>query len=239
MNAATPLGTWGRSVMSLGRGLSTLSIYLIDTVRGSILHKVQHKGASGSVHMVQSGNWVAYHYRNRKYKRYEIGMLEMFDLSERDPTLPFTSRDVTAPVVLRQAYIFPHAASSMSLTVTTRGVAETQILIGLPSGSIVAIHKRLLDARRPTNAKASAHAEGLVPYHPILAVPDHFTLNYNQTVQRMQNVFVTASGLESTCLVLATGLDVFFSHAMPSNKFDALSDDFPISLLVSALARQS
>jgi len=219
------------------RGLSTLSIYLIDSVRGSILHKVQHKQTcSGSVHMVQSANWIAYHYRNRKSKRYEIGMLELFDGSDRDPTLPFTSRDAAAPIVLRQAYVFPHPATSMSLTVTAQGVAETQILIGLPSGSIAAIHKRMLDARRPTNPKAAKHADGLMPYHPILMVPDHLVLNYNQTVERMQNVFVTPSGLESTCLVLATGLDVFFSHAMPSNKFDALSDDFPISVLSSALA---
>ena len=112
----------------------------------------------------------------------------------------------------------------------------TDVMPSQPSGSIVAIHKRMLDARRPTNTKAAKHAEGLAAYHPILEMPDHFVLNYNQTVQQMQNVFVTASGLESTCLVLATGLDVFFSHAMPSNKFDALSEDFPTSVLATSLA---
>ena len=50
------------------RILSVMSVYLIDSVRGTILHKVQHKGAHGAVNMVQGENWVAYHYRNRKVR---------------------------------------------------------------------------------------------------------------------------------------------------------------------------
>jgi hypothetical protein len=122
--------------------LRTCQVYLIDVVRGSILQKVQHKGTAGGVHMVQSENWVAYHYRNRNMKRYEMGMLELFDASESDPSAPFTSRDATAPINVRQAYIFPHPATAMGLTHTNQGATETQVLVALPSGALMAIHKR-------------------------------------------------------------------------------------------------
>jgi len=218
------------------KGFSVLNVYLIDAVRGAILQKVQHKGTAGDVHMVQSENWVSYHYRNRKMKRYEMGMLELFDASENDPSQPFTSRDATAPINVRQAYIFPHPATAMGLTHTNQGVTETQVLVALPSGAIMGIHKRFLDARRPTNDKAAKHAEGLIPYHPVLNIPPTANINYNQTVIRTKGIYTSATGLESTCLVFATGLDLFFVPASPSKKFDALTDDFPTELLVTALS---
>lgn len=38
--------------------------------------------------------------------------------------------------------------------------------------------------------------------------------------------------LESTSLMLAWGLDVFFTRVTPSKSFDSLSDDFPYALLM-------
>merc|ERR1712194_790439 len=38
------------------KGFSVLNVYLIDVVRGAILQKVQHRGTTGDVHMVQSEN---------------------------------------------------------------------------------------------------------------------------------------------------------------------------------------
>ena len=218
------------------KGFSVLNVYLIDVVRGAILQKVQHRGTTGDVHMVQSENWVSYHYRNRKMKRYEMGMLELFDASENDPSKPFTSRDATAPINVRQAYIFPHPATAMGLTTTTQGATETQVLVALPSGAVMGIHKRFLDARRPTNDKAAKHAEGLIPYHPVLAIPPQSNINYNQTVLRTKKIYTSTTGLESTCLVFATGMDLFFTPATPSKKFDALTDEFPRELLGMALS---
>lgn len=73
-------------------------------------------------------------------------------------------------------------------------------------------------------------------YHPIMMLPPQATLNYNQTVFGVERLFVGTSGLESTCLVLATGLDIFLTEAAPSKKFDTLNDDFPQALVIVALA---
>lgn len=60
-------------------------------------------------------------------------------------------------------------------------------------------------------------------------------LNYNQSISRAREVFTGTSGLESTCLVLVAGTDVFFTFARPSRKYDALYDDFPYAMTVVAL----
>jgi len=114
-------------------------------------------------------------------------------------------------------------------------VTETQVLVGLPSGHIFGIQKKFLDARRPTNSKAAAHAEGVMPYHPLLVLPHTQVINYNRTIARIDGFHVATTALESTCLVFVSGLDIFFTHAMPSQRFDALSEDFPIPMLITSL----
>jgi hypothetical protein len=109
------------------------------------------------------------------------------------------------------------------------------VIAAKPSGSIVGINKRFLDARRPTNDKAAKHAEGLMPYNPILALPAQAALNYNQAVMGVERMFVGSTGLESTCLVLAAGLDLYLTEVAPSQKFDTLNDDFPQLLVAVSL----
>ena len=59
------------------------------------------------------------------------------------------------------------------------------------------------------------------------------------TVERIQTIRSTASDLESTSLVLITGLDIFFTRAEPSRKFDVLSDDFNFVALIGTLGALS
>ena len=49
-------------------------------------------------------------------------------------------------------------------------------------------------------------------------------------------VDVTPSRLESTCLVLARGIDLFYTRISPSRAYDSLEEDFAYGLLVVALA---
>jgi ER membrane protein complex subunit 1 len=51
-------------------------------------------------------------------------------------------------------------------------------------------------------------------------------LSYNRTVEGLTAIHSVPATLESTSLVLATGLDVWFTRAHPSKTFDLLSDDF-------------
>ena len=58
--------------------------------------------------------------------------------------------------------------------------------------------------------------EGLLRYHPFLFPDSRQFVTLNQTVFGLDRVFVTPAIIESTTLVLATGLDVFFMRATPS-----------------------
>lgn len=64
----------------------------------------------------------------------------------------------------------------------------------------------LLDPRRPITTNTQGREEGAIPYIPELPLPTENIINYNQTIARLSNIFTAPSGLESTCLVLATGL---------------------------------
>lgn len=51
----------------------------------------------------------------------------------------------------------------------------------------------------------------------------------------LRNVNVEPSRLESTCLVLARGVDLYYTMLSPAKKYDSLEDDFSYGLLVVAI----
>jgi ER membrane protein complex subunit 1 len=51
-------------------------------------------------------------------------------------------------------------------------------------------------------------------------------------VPRLAAVTCTPAVLESTALMVATGVDVFFNRLSPSRGYDMVPDDFPAALLV-------
>lgn len=105
------------------------------------------------------------------------------------------------------------------------------ILVGLSSGAIVEMHWALLDPRRPATSLNQAREEGIIPYMPELPISSERILNYNQSVARMNGIYTAPSGLESTCLVFAYGLDIFVTRIAPSNTFDLLKEDFDYFLI--------
>ena len=223
------------TISPYARGSANMTIYLIDTIKGAIITRATHTGVFGAVHLTQSANWVVYHYRNRKAKRNEIGILELFSGDDEPPEGGFTSFEASPPAVLRQAYIAPFAVSALATTITEQGVTETQLLAAKTDGSILGIQKKLVDSRRPKNPKAAKHAEGLMPYHPVLGLPPMANLNHKLALTGVHTIYSSPCGLESTTTVLATGLDLYMTQIAPSKKFDALSDDFPQTLLVACL----
>ena len=64
-------------------------------------------------------------------------------------------------------------------------------------------------------------------------------LTHNRTLARPRAVHAAPATLESTSLVLVTGVDLFATHAAPSKRFDVLAEDFNkplLLLLVGGLA---
>ncbi|XP_063001103.1 ER membrane protein complex subunit 1 [Elgaria multicarinata webbii] len=213
-----------------------IGIYLIDGVTGRIIHSSVQKKAKGPVHIVHSENWVVYQYWNAKARRNEFTVLELYEGTEQYNATAFSSLDrPLLPQVLQQSYIFPSAISAMEVTITERGITTRHLLIGLPSGAILSLPKALLDPRRPEIPTEQTREENLMPYSPDVQIHAERFINYNQTISRMRGIYTAPSGLESTCLVVAYGLDIYQTRVYPSKQFDVLKDDYDYVLISSVL----
>jgi hypothetical protein len=97
--------------------------------------------------------------------------------------------------------------------------------------------KRFLDPRRPLKKKLSAEEmeEGLVPYADTLPMFPQLYATYDKQVLGLQAIVTAATGLESTSLMFAHGLDLFHTRLAPAKNFDSLNDDFSFALLVVSL----
>ncbi|XP_070561640.1 ER membrane protein complex subunit 1-like [Ptychodera flava] len=208
-------------------GKAFLNAYLIDAVTGNIIFATNHKRAVGPIHMIHSENWIVYEYWNSRFRRHEITVLELFEGSKDRNSTTFSSLDPpNMPVVARQSYILPVSIQSLATTYTEKGITNKAILMALQTGGILNMPKQFLDPRRPQIPTAAHKEEGLVPYLPELPITTEAFINYNQTVFGVRGIQTTPAGLESTCLVLVYGLDVFFTRVFPSKMFDVLKDDF-------------
>ncbi|XP_025909423.1 ER membrane protein complex subunit 1 isoform X1 [Nothoprocta perdicaria] len=213
-----------------------IGIYLIDGVTGRIIHSSVQKKAKGPVHIVHSENWVVYQYWNTKARRNEFTVLELYEGTEQYNATAFSSLDrPLLPQVLQQSYIFPSAISAMEATITERGITSRHLLVGLPSGAILSLPKALLDPRRPEIPTEQSREENLIPYSPDVQIHAERFINYNQTVSQMRGIYTAPSGLESTCLVVAYGLDIYQTRVYPSKQFDVLKDDYDYVLISSVL----
>jgi ER membrane protein complex subunit 1 len=106
------------------------------------------------------------------------------------------------------------------------------LTVGLHSGAVAEMSWALLDPRRHSMISADKQREeGIIPYIPELPLQHDSMLNYNQTVAKIKGIFTAPSGLESTCLVLVYGLDLFVTRVSPSKTFDLLKEDFDYFLI--------
>uniref|UniRef100_A0A914Z397 ER membrane protein complex subunit 1 n=1 Tax=Panagrolaimus superbus TaxID=310955 RepID=A0A914Z397_9BILA len=96
----------------------------------------------------------------------------------------------------------------------------------MPFGGILEISRRFVDARRPLEMTADLREEMIVPYIPELPVATEELINYNQSVSHIHGIKTAPSGLESTSLMFAYGMDLFYTRVTPSGTFDILKDDF-------------
>mmetsp|Transcript_23336 Transcript_23336/g.34932 ORF Transcript_23336/g.34932 Transcript_23336/m.34932 type:complete len:985 (+) Transcript_23336:3-2957(+) len=219
-----------------------VTLYLLDTVTGKVLHRVEQKNGQGPVHLAMTENVVIMHYFNRKTNIYEISVIELFEHPKRtakadavaaamrdDDGIPvFTSRLSPTPETLQKTFQFQHSVRTLSVTGTQRGITSKLLLVGTHSHQLAGIHRHLLDARRPFKKPLTKDqmADGLVLYHPVILMEPKTFPSYNQTVANIRSVVCAPTFLESTSLTLAFGTDLFFTRVTPSGTFDLLSSDF-------------
>ncbi|CAI5730027.1 unnamed protein product [Hyaloperonospora brassicae] len=224
---------------------STLYVSLIDSVAGRIIHRARHIHAKGPVRMVQSENWMVYSYWNVEEKRSEMVSLSLFDgavgMHSLNPwkrpswTSTWSSFDPRAPFILQKSFIYPTKITSLQVTVTAHGITPPSVLVGMETGQIYKLVRNLIDPRQPEKPPTpEEQAEGLMMYSPIVPVYNRpqAMLTYNQTVENLNAISTASTELESTTLVFAHGLDMFYVRMAPAKSFDLLPSDFNHEMLI-------
>ncbi|KAL0905820.1 hypothetical protein M5K25_024258 [Dendrobium thyrsiflorum] len=222
-----------------------LIAYLIDAVTGRILHRVIHQGAQGPVNAVVSENWVVYHYFNLRAHRYEMSVIEIYDQSRADNKdvlkLVLGKHNLTSPislysrpevVVKSQSYFFTHSVKVMTVTTTAKGITSKQLLIGTIADQVLALDKRYLDPRRTANPTQSEKEEGIIPLTDTLPIIPQSYVTHSLQVEGIRGIVTIPAKLESTTLVFAYGVDLFFTRIAPSRTYDSLTEDFNYALLL-------
>eukprot|EP00250_Pteridium_aquilinum_P012532 c20782_g1_i1 orf=468-3470(-) len=222
-----------------------LVVYVIDTVTGRILHRLKHPNMHGPVHAVFSENWIVYHYFNVLAHRFEISVLEMYDehridtknllqvmLGRHNATAPVSSFSHVDLDVKAQSYFFLHSVKALTVTTTARGITGKQILVGSVNDQVLALDKRLFDPRRSPNPTSAEREDGIIPLTDAIPIHPQSYLTHAYQVEGLRGIISVPASLESTSLVFAYGVDLFYTHTAPSRIYDSLTEDFNYALLL-------
>lgn len=223
----------------------TLVVYLVDTVTGRILHRVSHPNMQGLVHAVLSENWVVYHYFNLRQHRYEMSVLEIYDqsrlpdkgviqlmLGQHNSSVPISSYSPVNLEVKQQSYFFTFTVKTMTVTSTAKGITAKQLLLGTVNDQVLALDKRLFDPRRTLTPTPAEQEEGILPLTDSIPISPQSYLTHSYQVEGLRGLLTIPARLESTSLVFAYGLDLFYTHTAPSKIYDSLTEDFSYALLL-------
>ena len=227
-------------------------VNVIDTVsaqivhRYSILHASTRMSGRASVQVSWIENNLLVSYWSNQAQRQELSSVSLFEgMIDKYGLGPFSSIKVDqirssfnapAPIALQKTFILPRKVTSMHHTVTSRGITNKNLLLGLGGGQLYTIDLRMLDPRRPINKPTPAEMEEkLMQYVPFIPLHPFQMLSTNSTLPPVQRILSSPSKLESTSIVMTLGLDVYHTRTVPSKGFDMLASDFNKPLLTLIL----
>jgi hypothetical protein len=242
-----------------------LTTYLLDGVSGQILASSTYKGVDPSkpINCILSENWFMCsffgHYKlsdgsGRTVKGYQIAVSDLFESTEPNDRGPLedtanvssidpleTPFGPPLPAVFSQTYILSAPATHLAATQTRQGITVRGVLAYLPDvGAIALLPRQLLDPRRPVGrdpSPAELEAEGLVKYAPAIDIDPRSLITHEREVLGVRQILASPTGVESTSLVIALGVDVFGTRVAPGMTFDILGKSFnKISMILTVTA---
>lgn len=171
------------------------------------------------------------------FKGTEIIILEIYESiisNKKFDEKSLSSFDSKTPSLLQRAYTFPEIINILTSTTTEFGITTKEFIFGLNNGKIISINKQILNARRPITEKLSSEdqEEMLIIYKPNIDISQIDYVSYNLRLPNIKNIQTIATRLESTSLLLSSGLDLYCTLRTPSKGFDLLSKDFNHGLLI-------
>ncbi|KHJ41224.1 PQQ enzyme repeat protein [Trichuris suis] len=203
-----------------------VTVLAFDGITGRPIYAVKENRANPPYHLIVCENWIVYSFWNEKYRRTEVSVLEMYEGEVQANPTSFSSLYPLEPLVYHQSYIFPQKITSLAVTETEKAITPRFLLIAMPFGGIVELPKSFLDPRRTVNLTQELKEEGIIPYAPDLPIATDHIINYNLSVHGVHSIYTAPSGMESTSMVFAAGLDLFFTRVSPAGAFDMLKDGF-------------
>ncbi|KAJ1654321.1 hypothetical protein IWQ61_005727 [Dispira simplex] len=232
---------------------TVLSVYFIDTVSGALVHRAEHQDvlydARHPVHAILCENWVVYQYwwdgatatttgkgQTSAYITVTVELFESDKPNAKTHGTVFSSFQNAGPHVVSCSFVLSEQVTALGVTTTRNGVATRELVMSLASGRIVTLPRSLVDPRRPqSDPNDEEKQEGLTRYEPLLPNNPKWTLSYHHQILGIQRITSSPAKLESTSLVLAYGLDIFFTRVNPSGTFDRLSDSFSKPMLLATI----
>ena len=233
------------------------SIYLLDSASGQLLHSASHHGVdiSRPIPATISEHWFTYSFTladvsSASSRGYQLVVSELYESPLPDDRGPLGTStncsnvqpvgETAKPYVISQSFQIPEEISHMTVTQTRQGITSRELIVTLPSSnSIVGIPRGVIDPRRPVGRDPTVQeqSEGLVKYAPLIAFDPKWHLNHKYEVSGIKDVITSESGLESTSLVFAFGLDLFGTRVAPSFAFDVLGKGFnKVQMLLTVAA---
>jgi hypothetical protein len=235
------------------------SVYLLDSASGQILHTMSHDDVDikRGIPATLSENWFTYALTvdsasGASSRGYQLIVSDLYESPLPDDRGPLgtssnssvvqpsgSTGDVVKPYVLSQSYQVPAEIAHMAVTQTRQGITSRELLVTVPSiNSIIGIPRSFIDPRRPIGRDPTAQeqSEGLVRYTPLINFDPKWHLTHKYEVLGTKEIITSESGIESTSLVFAYGLDIFGTRIAPSFAFDILGKGFnKISMLLTVV----
>jgi hypothetical protein len=235
------------------------SIYLLDSASGQLLHTMAHDDVDTSrpIPATISENWFAYALTidatsGTSSRGYQLVVSDLYESPLPDDRGPLgatsnsstvqpsgSNGDAAKPYVLSQSYQVPAEIAYMTVTQTRQGITSRELIVSVPSiHSIIGIPRSFIDPRRPIGRDPTAQeqSEGLVKYTPLINFDPKWHLTHKYEVLGIKEIITSESGIESTSLIFAYGLDIFGTRVAPSFAFDILGKGFnKISMLLTVV----
>eukprot|EP00516_Mucochytrium_quahogii_P007906 CAMPEP_0203757822 /NCGR_PEP_ID=MMETSP0098-20131031/10705_1 /ASSEMBLY_ACC=CAM_ASM_000208 /TAXON_ID=96639 /ORGANISM=" , Strain NY0313808BC1" /LENGTH=981 /DNA_ID=CAMNT_0050650059 /DNA_START=164 /DNA_END=3106 /DNA_ORIENTATION=- len=226
-----------------------LIVTLMDGVSGRIVKRFSHRGSTGPFHSVIYDNMIVYTFWSTVNNRVEVSSVGLFEgaIDKRALNLwtPRSENDIGSggsfssfdtpivPSVLQRTFFLDKAVRSLGVSTSRFGISDRNVFFGLENGGVNMVPRVFLDPRRPMGKLSKEEQEeGLVAYFAQLPLIPTNQVTYNLSVAKIDKIISMPTKLESTTLILVTGLDLFFCRVMPSKGFDLLDEDFNFSLLL-------
>ncbi|WWD21911.1 hypothetical protein CI109_106399 [Kwoniella shandongensis] len=209
--------------------IGTGRVYVIDSTTGEEIYSTEIDGVveRGGVQAQMVENWLVYSWLSEKGWR--LGSVELYEDTEGKGVTPAVSSfDGQKVKAIEQTFIFPTEVQALGFTTSKAGIATKELVFVNGRNQVASVPRRLLDPRRPMGKPSSMDKEEmLIPYDVLLPVDQRKVISHKYDVQGAKHLISSPALVESTSLLLAYGLDLFFTRGLtPSGTFDILTDNF-------------